>query len=77
LAAASFRNQVGFPAALTAAILTLKRDGKTVVVMAHRPSAIAAVDKLLMLAEGRMQVFGPKEEVLAQVAEPASAGSTG
>ncbi len=61
--------------ALMDAILTVKGEGKTVVVMAHRPSAIAAVDKLLMLAEGRVQAFGDKEEVLARVA--ASAGAQG
>ena len=56
--------------ALTEAILALKRDGKTVVVMAHRPSTIAAVDNLLMLAGGAMQAFGPKNEVLAKVTRP-------
>jgi ATP-binding cassette, subfamily C, type I secretion system permease/ATPase len=52
--------------ALTQAILDLKGRGATVVVMAHRPSAIAAVDKLLFLLEGRVMAFGPKEEVLAE-----------
>jgi PrtD family type I secretion system ABC transporter len=53
--------------ALTAAILELKSRNATVVVMAHRPSAISAVDKLLMLRDGKIEAFGPKEEVLAQV----------
>ncbi len=53
-------------AALTQAILRLKERGATVIVMAHRPSAIAAVDKLLVLQEGRVQDFGPKEEVFAR-----------
>lgn len=52
--------------ALTQAILGLKGRGATVVVMAHRPSAIAAVDKLMFLSEGRMMAFGPKDEVLAK-----------
>jgi ABC-type protease/lipase transport system fused ATPase/permease subunit len=51
--------------ALTAAILDLKRRGATVVVVAHRPSAIAAVDKLLVLREGRVAAFGPTQEVLS------------
>ena len=55
--------------ALTGAIVDLKQRGKTVVVMAHRPSAIAGVDKILMLGDGRVQAFGPKEEVLARVAQ--------
>ena len=53
--------------ALTDAILGLKSQNATVVVMAHRPSAISAVDKLLMLRDGKIEAFGPKEEVLAQV----------
>jgi PrtD family type I secretion system ABC transporter len=53
-------------AALTEAILQMKRRGATVVVMAHRPSAIAAVDKLLILRDGRVQDFGLKAEVFAR-----------
>jgi len=51
-------------AALSQAILTLREEEKTVVVMAHRPSVIAAVNKLLFLREGQQIAFGPKEEVL-------------
>jgi len=54
-------------AALTRAMANARKRGATVVVMAHRPSAIVAVDKLLMLREGRQVAFGPKEEVLAEV----------
>lgn len=35
--------------------------------MAHRPSAISAVDKVLMLRDERMIEFGPKDEVLKKV----------
>jgi ATP-binding cassette subfamily C protein len=38
-----------------------------VVVIAHRPSALAGVDLVLVMGEGRMQSFGPKEEVLSKV----------
>ena len=45
-----------------------------VVVIAHRPSAIAGVDQVLMLREGRMQALGPKDEILAKVLQrPAQA----
>jgi ATP-binding cassette subfamily C protein len=37
------------------------------VVVAHRPIGIDGVDLLLVLKEGRVQAFGPKETVLAQV----------
>jgi ATP-binding cassette subfamily C protein len=36
-------------------------------VVAHRPVGIEGVDQLLVLKDGRMQAFGPKETVLGQV----------
>ena len=50
--------------ALTNAIAGCRKRGNTVIVMTHRPSAIAAVDTLLMLRAGRVEEFGPKEQVL-------------
>ncbi len=57
--------------ALGRAILHLREQGTTVVVMAHRPSAIAAVNKVLVLHSGRVGEFGDKEEVLQQAVRPA------
>jgi ATP-binding cassette subfamily C protein len=59
--------------ALTRAILGLRARGAITVVIAHRPSAIAGVDYILVMAKGRQQQFGPKEEVLSRVVQPASA----
>lgn len=56
--------------ALTAAILGIRERGGVAVIIAHRPSALLAVDKVLMIADGRQQAFGPKEEVLAKVLRP-------
>ena len=53
--------------ALARAIAALRKSGSTVIVMAHRPSAIAAVNKLLMLRGGKQVEFGPKDEVLQKV----------
>ncbi len=50
--------------ALVDAIRDAKSRGRTVVVMAHRPSAIAACDLLLMLDKGLQVDFGPRDEVL-------------
>jgi ABC-type protease/lipase transport system fused ATPase/permease subunit len=49
--------------ALTRAILGVRARGGIVVVVAHRPSAIAGVDYILVMAKGRQQQFGPKEEI--------------
>jgi len=62
-------------AALTQAILRVREQGGIVVVIAHRPSALAGVDCVLVMNQGRAQAFGPRDEVLSKVfrrAVPAS-----
>jgi ATP-binding cassette subfamily C protein len=58
--------------ALTRAILGVRARGAIVVVVAHRPSAIAGVDYILVMAKGRQQQFGPKEEILNRVIAPST-----
>jgi ATP-binding cassette subfamily C protein len=53
--------------ALTEAVLNVRRRGGIVAVIAHRPKALDGVDHVLVIGEGKMQSFGPKEEVLRQV----------
>ena len=60
--------------ALTRAIRGARERGAIVVVVAHRPIGIEAVDQLLVLRDGRMQAFGPKETVLSQVVQSRVAG---
>jgi len=50
--------------ALAQALSGLRSEGVTTVVVTHRPSLIAHVDKILMLNEGRVQQFGPAAEVM-------------
>jgi ATP-binding cassette subfamily C protein len=61
--------------ALTAAILGVRARGGIVVVIAHRPSAIAGVDLVLVMGEGRAQSFGPKDEILSRVLRPVPTGA--
>ena len=56
--------------ALTQAILGIRARGGIAVVVAHRPSALAGVDQVLVMAGGRAQAFGPKDEVLRSVIQP-------
>jgi ATP-binding cassette, subfamily C, bacterial exporter for protease/lipase len=58
-------------AALAAAILELKSRGTTFVVMTHRTSVLAVVDKLLVLRDGQMAAFGPRDEVMAAMKKAA------
>jgi len=50
--------------ALSKAISQMRNAGSTVVVMAHRPSAIAAVNKLMVLNGGKVADFGEKADVM-------------
>ena len=54
-------------AALTQAIHGAKARGAIVVIVAHRPSALAVCDKVLVLANGVQQAFGPRDEILQKV----------
>jgi ABC-type protease/lipase transport system fused ATPase/permease subunit len=59
-------------AALTQAILSVRERGGIVAVVSHRPSALAGVDTVLIMNQGRAIVFGPKDEVLPQVTRPST-----
>ncbi len=61
--------------ALTEAIKTARQRGAIVIVVAHRPSAIVGLDKVLALAHGQVQAFGPKDEVLKAVLQPGGGGT--
>ena len=52
-------------AALAAAINALKARGTTFVVMTHRTSILPVVDKMLVLRDGQVQAFGPRDDVIA------------
>lgn len=59
--------------ALNRAITDVRARGGIVVIVAHRPSALAAVNRVLLMAEGRVKAFGPKDEVLSALKRPAAA----
>ena len=62
-------------AALSRAIQSVRQRRGIVVVVAHRPSALAGLDKVLVLAGGRVQAFGNKDEVLRQATKPPPAAA--
>nr|WP_207388607.1 type I secretion system permease/ATPase [Azotobacter chroococcum] len=61
--------------ALIHALSDLKRHGKTLVLISHRPTVLNIVDKLLVLREGTVHMFGSRDEVLAALRQAGAAGS--
>lgn len=51
--------------ALQQAIAGAKQRGASVVLVTHRPQILALADKLLILRDGQMQAFGPRDQVMA------------
>ncbi|MCF8003119.1 MAG: type I secretion system permease/ATPase [Chromatiaceae bacterium] len=58
-------------AALAQALTHLKQAGATVLVITHRPSLLGSVDRIMVVKDGSLQLFGPREQVLAQLKRPA------
>ena len=61
--------------ALTQAVRGARERGGIVVVVAHRPIGIEAVDQVLVLKDGRMQAFGPKDSARPGAAARAGAAA--
>ena len=53
--------------ALVEAILTAKGWGATVILVAHQPSILRAVDQLLLLRDGRLIAVGPRDQILRKL----------
>jgi len=52
--------------ALMQALDTLKADGATIILVSHKPSVFRSADKILVMRDGRMEMFGPREQVMAK-----------
>jgi ABC-type protease/lipase transport system fused ATPase/permease subunit len=61
--------------ALLAALRAIKARGATVVVVSHKPSMLQGADKLLVLRDGRVDLYGPRQAVLDRLAKQASAAA--
>ncbi len=57
-------------ATLTSALARLKEQGSTVVLVSHRPTLVQGVDKVLLLKDGAVEMFGPRAEVLKRLMTP-------
>lgn len=59
--------------ALAKALKQMSNKGVTVVIVTHRPSVLAQVDKVLVIRDGRAEMYGPRDEVLSKMAASQSA----
>ena len=62
-------------AALDRAIRVSMERGASVVVIAHRPSALASIQQILVLSEGRTVALGPRDEILRKVLNRPAVGA--
>ncbi|RDE05308.1 type I secretion system permease/ATPase [Sphingomonas aracearum] len=71
-------------AALERAVVMIRQRGGIAILIAHRPSALAKVSHVCFLRDGRIEAFGPRDEVLEKITAkpvplhrpPAAVGST-
>ena len=63
--------------ALGNTINRLKKENATVIIVTHRNNVLAHVDKLLILNDGLLSVYGPKDQVIAHLQKQASATKEG
>jgi ATP-binding cassette subfamily C protein len=57
--------------ALNVAIRTAKAKGRSVLIMAHRPAAIQECDLLMVLKDGAVAGYGPRDQILREMVKNA------
>ena len=62
-------------AALARTVADLKARHRTTLVITHRPSLLASVDYIMVMREGLIEKFGPRDEILGQYLRPAAVPS--
>ncbi|WP_313950543.1 type I secretion system permease/ATPase [Accumulibacter sp.] len=63
--------------ALARAVLDLKAQGITVFLISHRTNLLGVADRILILNNGEIQIYGTRQQVLAAVQRPAATPSAG
>ncbi len=63
--------------ALIQTLVEMKQEKTTVAMVTHKPSLVATLDYLLVLRDGRMELIGPRDEVLTRLSGATSVPATG
>lgn len=58
---------------LNKAISDAKDAGQAVLIISHRPSALAQCERVLLIDNGKMRAFGPRQDVLEKFVRPSPA----
>jgi ATP-binding cassette subfamily C exporter for protease/lipase len=61
--------------ALDTALQQAKQRGQTVIIVSHRPIAIRNCDLILVMQDGQVLLYGPREQVMAKLAAAAAAAT--
>ena len=61
--------------ALAVALHNLKETGATVFIITHRSSVLSQVQKLMVMKDGALAMFGPREQVLAELSKATRAAA--
>ena len=56
--------------ALRSAIMQMKKNRQTSIMIAHHTNILGVCDKLLVLRRGRVELFGPRDEVIGKLTRP-------
>jgi len=59
-------------ASLATALVRLKESGANVLIVSHRKSILEVVDHIMVLAEGKVKMMGPRDNVLAKLSPKAA-----
>lgn len=56
--------------ALADCLVQLKKAGTSVVIVSHRPSTLGVVDRILVMRDGAVELFGPRAEIMGRLTRP-------
>lgn len=57
------------------AVHAMKQDRMTVIIVTHKPSMLAHADKVLVMREGLIEAFGPRNEIVGKAIRTAGAAA--
>ncbi len=57
------------------AVFAMKQDGMTVIIVTHKPAMLAHADKVLVMRDGLVEAFGPRNEIVGKAVRTANAAT--